>query len=102
MRNVVIDGAARAAWLDAMLTARENSAGIAPGSTRVAALVTETAAAMFTTGTYAGAPRLVALRQPRGPDGSKGFAQPRKPWATLSAVARPIGRVASAPEVLSM
>ena len=49
-----------------------------------------------------GAPRLVALRQPRGPDGSKGFAQPRKPWATLSAVARPIGRVASAPEVLSV
>ncbi len=68
--------------LDAMLTAREKTAGIAPGSTKVAALVTETAAAMFTTGTYDGAPRLVAMswgaedlsselgaREQRGPDG---------------------------------
>lgn len=47
--------------LDAMLTVREEAAGIAPGSTKVAALVTETAAAMFTTGTYDGAPRLVAM-----------------------------------------
>jgi citrate lyase subunit beta/citryl-CoA lyase len=55
------EGGEDVATLDAMLTAREKSAGIAPGSTRVAALVTETAAAMFTTGTYAGAPRLVAM-----------------------------------------
>jgi len=47
--------------LDAMITAREKAAGLAPGSTKVAALVTETAAAMFTTGTYDGAPRLVAM-----------------------------------------
>lgn len=47
--------------LDAMLGEREAAAGIATGSTRVAALVTETAAAMFTTGTYDGAPRLVAM-----------------------------------------
>lgn len=68
--------------LDAMLSAREVTYGIEPGSTRVAALVTETAAAMFTTGTYDGAPRLVAMSwgaedlsselgatQQRGPDG---------------------------------
>lgn len=68
--------------LGQMITAREKAAGIAPGSTRVAALVTETAAAMFTTGTYDGAPRLVAMswgaedlsselgaREQRGPDG---------------------------------
>ena len=51
--------------LDAMLTACEKSAGIAPGTTKVAALVTETAAAMFTTGTYdaasKGQTRLVAM-----------------------------------------
>lgn len=68
--------------LDAMLSAREQAAGISPGSTRVAALVTETAAAMFTTGSYDGASRLVAMswgaedlsselgaRQQRGDDG---------------------------------
>lgn len=68
--------------LDAMLTRREQAAGIAPGSIRVAALVTETAAAMFTTGSYEGAPRLVAMswgaedlsselgaREQRGADG---------------------------------
>lgn len=55
------EGGEDVATLDAMLTAREEAAGIAPGSTKVAALVTETAAAMFTTGTYAGAPRLVAM-----------------------------------------
>ena len=47
--------------LDAMLSEREKAAGLAPGSIRVAALVTETAAAMFTTGSYDGAPRLVAM-----------------------------------------
>ncbi|MCK0100325.1 CoA ester lyase [Qipengyuania sp. S6317L1] len=68
--------------LDAMLTEREQAAGLAVGSIKVAALVTETAAAMFTTGTYDGAPRLVAMSwgaedlsseigasQQRGPDG---------------------------------
>lgn len=55
------EGGEDVATLDAMLTAREEAAGIAAGSTKVAALVTETAAAMFTTGTYAGAPRLVAM-----------------------------------------
>ena len=68
--------------LDAMLTAREVEAGLDVGGIRVAALVTETAAAMFTTGTYDGAPRLVAMswgaedlsselgaREQRGPDG---------------------------------
>ena len=51
--------------LDAMLTQREKSIGITPGTTKVAALVTETAAAMFTTGTYdassKGQTRLVAM-----------------------------------------
>lgn len=68
--------------LDAMITTREEAAGIKAGSTKVAALVTETAAAMFTTGTYAGVPRLAAMSwgaedlssevgasQQRGPDG---------------------------------
>lgn len=55
------EGGEDVATLDAMLSAREEAAGIVPGSTKVAALVTETAAAMFTTGTYAGAPRLVAM-----------------------------------------
>ena len=43
------------------LSALEVAAGIEQGTTRVIALVTETAASMFTTGTYAGAPRLAAL-----------------------------------------
>lgn len=68
--------------LDTLLNERESGFGIARGSTRVAALVTETAAAMFTTGTYAGTPRLVAMtwgaedlsaaigaQEQRGPDG---------------------------------
>lgn len=68
--------------LDTMITSREKAAGIAEGFTKVAALVTETAAAMFTTGTYDGAPRLVAMSwgaedlsseigasEQRGPDG---------------------------------
>ncbi|MDJ0641460.1 MAG: CoA ester lyase [Erythrobacter sp.] len=68
--------------LDAMLTQREMAAGLPVGSIKVAALVTETAAAMFTTGTYDGAPRLVAMSwgaedlsselgasEQRGPDG---------------------------------
>ncbi len=47
--------------LDRRLTVLEAEHGIAPGSTQVIALVTETAAAMFTTGDYAGAPRLAAM-----------------------------------------
>ena len=47
--------------LDHYLSALEVAASIEPGATRVIALVTETAESMFTTGTYAGAPRLVAL-----------------------------------------
>ncbi|MEO8374537.1 MAG: CoA ester lyase [Sphingomonas bacterium] len=47
--------------LDHYLSALEVSAGIEQGSTRVIALVTETAAGMFKTGDYAGAPRLVAM-----------------------------------------
>ena len=68
--------------LDALLRVREEAAGLEVGSIKVAALVTETAAAMFTTGTYDGAPRLVAMSwgaedlsselgasEQRGPDG---------------------------------
>jgi len=47
--------------LDHYLTALEAAAGREQGSTRVIALVTETAEGMFTTGNYAGAPRLAAL-----------------------------------------
>ncbi len=47
--------------LDHYLTALEATHRIERGTTKVAALVTETAAAMFTTGDYAGAPRLVAM-----------------------------------------
>ncbi|QFT77381.1 CoA ester lyase [Erythrobacter sp. THAF29] len=76
------EGGQDVARLDALLLPREKDAGLAPGSIKVAALVTETAAAMFTTGTYDGAPRLVAMswgaedlsselgaREQRGPDG---------------------------------
>lgn len=72
--------------LDNYLSALEVSAGIERGSTRVIVLVTETADAMFTTGSYAGAPRLVAMTwgaedladavgasDNRNPDGSYGF-----------------------------
>ncbi|WP_207837239.1 HpcH/HpaI aldolase/citrate lyase family protein [Williamsia soli] len=47
--------------LDHYLLALEVAAGIEPGVTKVIVLVTETAEAMFTTGTYRGAPRVVAL-----------------------------------------
>jgi citrate lyase subunit beta / citryl-CoA lyase len=47
--------------LDHYLCALEAAAGAEPGSTCVMALVTETAESMFTTASYAGAPRLVAL-----------------------------------------
>lgn len=49
------------AGLDALLTSLEAACGIASGMTPVHPLVTETAAAMFGTGSYRGAPRLVAM-----------------------------------------
>lgn len=72
--------------LDHYLSALEVAAGIEQGSTKVMALVTETAEGMFTTGSYAGAPRLVAMSwgaedladavgasENRNVDGSYGF-----------------------------
>ncbi|WP_373077351.1 CoA ester lyase [Zhongshania sp.] len=72
--------------LDHYLSALEVANGIEQGSTPVLALVTETAAGMFTTGDYKGAPRLVAMSwgaedladdigasENRNPDGSYGF-----------------------------
>ena len=47
--------------LDRLLTPQELAQGIPTGSTPVIALVTEVAAAMFTTGDYDAAPRLVAM-----------------------------------------
>ncbi|TYC89658.1 CoA ester lyase [Novosphingobium sp. BW1] len=47
--------------LDHYLTALEAANGIEQGTTKVIALVTEAAEAMFTTGDYAGAPRLVGM-----------------------------------------
>jgi citrate lyase subunit beta / citryl-CoA lyase len=79
-------GRADVETLDHYLSALEVSAGIEQGSTKVIALVTETAGSMFTTGTYQGAPRLVAMTwgaedladavgasSNRNPDGSYGF-----------------------------
>jgi citrate lyase subunit beta/citryl-CoA lyase len=54
-------GRADVETLNNYLTALEAAHGLAQGSTKVIALVTETAQAMFTTGDYAGAPRLVAM-----------------------------------------
>ncbi|TXC70287.1 CoA ester lyase [Sphingomonas ginsenosidivorax] len=72
--------------LDHYLSAFEAAHGIAVGSTPVIVLVTETAEAMFHTGDYKGAPRVVALTwgaedladsigasSNRGPDGRYGF-----------------------------
>lgn len=72
--------------LDNYLSALEVANGIEPGATKVIVLVTETAAAMFTTGDYAGAPRVIALTwgaedladsigasENRNPDGSYSF-----------------------------
>ncbi|WP_348673924.1 CoA ester lyase [uncultured Abyssibacter sp.] len=79
-------GPADVETLDHYLSALEVANSIEPGSTRVIALVTETAEGMFTTGQYAGSPRLVALSwgaedladavgasENRNPDGSYGF-----------------------------
>lgn len=54
-------GRADVELLDNYLTALEAAAGIERDTIKVIALVTETAEAMFTTGSYAGAPRLVAM-----------------------------------------
>lgn len=72
--------------LDHYLSALEAAHGIAQGATKVIVLVTETAAAMFTTGDYKDAPRVVALTwgaedladsigasSNRNPDGSYSF-----------------------------
>jgi citrate lyase subunit beta / citryl-CoA lyase len=68
--------------LDHHLSALEVSAGLTQGTIGVVAIVTETAASIFTLGAYAGAPRLVAMCfgaedlaadlgvTPRLPDGS--------------------------------
>lgn len=54
-------GRADVEMLDHYLSALEVANGIERGATRVIVLVTEVAEAMFTTGDYAGAPRVVAL-----------------------------------------
>jgi citrate lyase subunit beta/citryl-CoA lyase len=54
-------GRADAELLHHYLTALEATAGAECGTTQVVVLVTETADAMFTTGSYAGAPRVAAL-----------------------------------------
>ena len=72
--------------LNNYLTALEAAFGSPQGATKVIALVTETAQAMYTTGDYTGAPRLVAMSwgaedladalgasSNRTPDGSYGF-----------------------------
>ncbi|MES2489498.1 MAG: CoA ester lyase [Pseudomonadota bacterium] len=72
--------------LDHYLSALEAANGIELGSTKVFPLVTETAEGMLTTGSYAGAPRLVAMTwgaedladalgasENKNPDGSYGF-----------------------------
>jgi citrate lyase subunit beta / citryl-CoA lyase len=72
--------------LDHYLSALEVASGIEPGSTKLIVLVTETAEGMFSTGSYAGAPRMVAMTwgaedladaigasENRNPDGSYAF-----------------------------
>lgn len=79
-------GAADVAVLDHYLSALEVAAESERGSTQVIVLVTETAEGMFTTGSYAGAPRMVAMTwgaedladaigasENRNPDGSYAF-----------------------------
>lgn len=79
-------GRADVELLDKYLTAFEAMHGIALGSTPVIVLVTETAEGMFHTGSYKGAPRVIALTwgaedladsigasNNRNPDGSYGF-----------------------------
>ena len=72
--------------MDHYLSAFEAANGIGQGATKLIVLVTETAAAMFTTGDYKDAPRVIALTwgaedladsigasSNRNPDGSYGF-----------------------------
>ncbi|HSA49345.1 MAG TPA: CoA ester lyase [Yinghuangia sp.] len=79
-------GRADVETLDHYLAALEVSAGLEQGATKVIVLVTETAEGMFTTGTYQGAPRMVAMTwgaedladavgasENRNPDGGYGF-----------------------------
>lgn len=79
-------GRADVELLDHYLSAFEAAAGNEIGATQVIVLVTETAEAMFTTGSYGGAPRVVALTwgaedladalgasENRNADGSYGF-----------------------------
>jgi citrate lyase subunit beta / citryl-CoA lyase len=79
-------GRADAELLNNYLTALEVAAGVEAGTTKVIVLVTETAEAMFTTGSYVGAPRVVAMTwgaedladelgasENRNEDGSYGF-----------------------------
>lgn len=54
-------GRADVETMDHYLSAFEAAHGIDQGATKLIVLVTETAAAMFTTGDYKGAPRVVAL-----------------------------------------
>ena len=54
-------GRADVELLDHYLSALEVAAGCTRGAIQVIVLVTETAEGMFTTGTYAGAPRMVAM-----------------------------------------
>jgi citrate lyase subunit beta/citryl-CoA lyase len=56
-----VDGRADVEKLDHLLSALEVANGIEEGATPVIVLITETAAAMFRTGDYKGAPRVVAL-----------------------------------------
>jgi citrate lyase subunit beta / citryl-CoA lyase len=56
------EGGASVTHLDAKLAVREATGGIADGATKIIAIATETAAALFVAGTYAGASkRLAAL-----------------------------------------
>jgi citrate lyase subunit beta/citryl-CoA lyase len=79
-------GRADVELLNNYLTALEVASGIEQGSIKVIALVTETAEAMFTTGDYKDAPRLIAMTwgaedladalsasENRNPDGSYAF-----------------------------
>jgi citrate lyase subunit beta/citryl-CoA lyase len=81
-----VHGRADVEKLDHCLSALEVANGIEEGSTPVIVLITETAEAMFHTGDYKGAPRVVALTwgaedladsigasSNRNPDGSYGF-----------------------------
>lgn len=56
-----VDGRADVEMVDHYLSAFEAAYGVEPGTTKLIVLITETAAAMFTTGDYKGAPRVVAL-----------------------------------------